>query len=185
VNAAASQFKSMPVVYRKPTNLPYGKPSQFSLVIASADLQAARARAAQGNPGGVEVAQSATLGQRVEADLQGDPNVVDIHLEGDAVRDVTNVANVTWTWTVQPKLPQPVTLTVALYNEVTVNGQDEKIDGPAYTDTFSVPMTLWQSIMYGAQQIGLFWGAVGGLVLAIGGAIAWWVRTRSAKSKAS
>src|SRR5208283_4785111 len=41
LDGAAKQFKSMPVVYRKPTSLPFGKPSPFSLVIASADLQAA------------------------------------------------------------------------------------------------------------------------------------------------
>jgi hypothetical protein len=181
LDGAAKQFKSMPVVYRKPTSLPFGKPSPFSLVIASADLQAARARAAQGNPG-VEVVQSATLSDRVEADLQGDPSVVDIHLDGDAIRDVSSAANVTWTWSVQPKLPQPITLTVSLYNHVTVDGQDHKIEGRAYTDTFTVPMTGWQTFMYGAQQFGRLWGWIGAAVVAVGGAIGWWLRRRSAKA---
>jgi hypothetical protein len=163
-NAPGEAFKEMPVVYKKPAALDYGKPNTFTLVIASSDLQSAQDRVAR--IGGELVVNQVRLGRMVRATLSGDPSEVTITLSGNAsaLRDVTSAANVTWTWTVTPKVLRPITLELAIYNEAKRGDSSTDIEGPAYRDSFEVNADASTRAFNWVADLDPLWKIVGGLL---------------------
>jgi hypothetical protein len=161
---AAAAFKQMPVVYKKPYALEYGKPNPFTLVIASSDLQGAQDRVARID--GALVVDQVRLGRTVRATLTGDPSEADIHLSGNGspLRDVTAGANVTWNWTVTPKVLRPIALELSIYNEAKRGDVSTDIEGPAYSDSFQVNADATTRAFNWVAELDPLWKIVGGLL---------------------
>jgi hypothetical protein len=180
VASATAAFQQITVVYNKPAVLTYQKPSLLVLSVASADLDAARARVRQG--AGDVAEGAAKLGDKVRAKLAGPPGAVDISTSDPDIKVVSPSANATWSWYVTPKTTDPITLTLDIYNETTVDGATVELDGPAYADSFTVNTSWLDRIVLWGQRIKPIWLGAVAVLTALGGALVW---LRNWRKKAS
>ena len=188
IKAATEQFKLTPFSYNRPRALNYGKANKLILSIGSANARMSRQRAATGS--GPVKSSEANLGGRVRASLDGPSQFVDIQLEnqsegGSAVKDLSPAANATWTWYVTPKTLDEVTLTLTIFNNVVIDGQEVELEGPAYVDTFTINASLWERWKDSLTSV---WGiilGIGGLAGLVTAAIEFlkWQRERIASRK--
>jgi hypothetical protein len=165
IKAATEQFKLTPFSYNRPRALNYGKANKLILSIGSANALMSQQRAASGS--GPVKSSEANLGGRVRASLDGPSQLVDIQLEnqsegGSAVKDLSSAANATYTWYVTPKTLDKVTLTLTIFNNVVIDGQEVELEGPAYVDTFTINASLWERWKDSLTSV---WG----IILGIGG----------------
>lgn len=174
-------MRDLPVVYRRPRTLRYKQPSPFAAVIASRDLQAAQERVARYE--GEEVIKQVPLADRVQMRLQGAPSEVDIVANGDPTRVVSDIANVTWTWTVTPKVPEDIELELVVYNVARVGKEDVLIDGPVYSDRFTVDTPPIDRLIHWITHTDPIWKWIGTIMGVIGGGglIGWWNMRRKPK----
>jgi hypothetical protein len=180
---AARKFRSLPVIYFHPNELPFGRSTEFALVIASSDLRAAEADIA--NYAGEKKKAQVKLSSQVRAELTGPPSDVDITPQGPSeIRDVSGVSNVKWRWAVTPKRPGDTALTLQLYNVVQLPDGAGTVEGPGYRDEIHVKMTAWQATKYAVTETESVRISVIATITALAGTLAWLWRRRVAPETA-
>jgi hypothetical protein len=170
---ASNAFRNLPIIYRKPARLDYGKASLFTLVVAAHDLEAARARVAY-DTAGTEVQAQVALSNKVRASLWSPNKDVEIVAKTDLTRDVSDVANTTWTWTVTPHTDEPVMIELDLYNLTSQGGKDLTLDSTAYHDQFVVQISWFDHAWRQIERIDPVWKWLTAFFSAIAAAILTW-----------
>jgi len=174
---AAAKLRTSDIVYNRPSDLPFGKPSRLVASVASNSIEQAQARAAVG--AGEQRVATAMLTPTVRAELQGPPDLVDIQALGPAEKGVSTVANSTWEWNVTPKTIEPVTLTLAFYNQMKIDGTATTVDGPTYTDTFVIKSSWLDWLLYMIKQINPLYAVIASCATVVGGVLLWWKKWKA------
>jgi hypothetical protein len=183
------QFRKTPVVVGWRDQLPWGKQTRITAVIASADRAAAEASIATAFPEGHFEQRTVAIGRKVRAELSG-PNVEIIKPE-QTVRDVTGLQNVTFEWLVKPTRPGKTTLTLRIFNELITPDGPVELERPALVHEMVVKIGLLDWLTWQMEQTkGLIW-VIGGVLTALGFAFAnrtklrrWWRRRQAADAAA-
>lgn len=180
------QVRKIPVVVGWRDQLPWGKQTRITAVIASADRAAAQASIAVAFPNGHVEQRTIAVGRKVRAELSG-PNV-EISKPEQTVRDVSALQNVTFEWLVKPTRPGKTVLTLRIFNEVVTPQGLIELERPALAHEMSVKIGLLDWLSWQMDQMkGLQW-VIGGLFAAAGFAFAnraklrRWLRRRQAAS---
>lgn len=183
---AGRQIRTMPVLVRWRDQLPWGKQTPITAVIASADRAAAETAldVAVAKSGTRVEEQTVAIGRRVRAELTG-PNV-EIDKPEQTVRDVTALQNVTFEWLVRPTRPGKTVLTLRIFNELITPDGPIELERPALVHEMSVKIGFLDWLTWQMEQMkGLQW-AVGGAIVVVGFAFAnraklrrWWRRRHS------
>jgi hypothetical protein len=180
------QFREIPVVVGWRDQLPWGKQTRITAVIASADRAAAQASIATAFPEGHFEQRTVTIGRRVRAELSG-PNV-EITKPEQTIRDVTGLQNVTFEWLVKPTRPGKTVLTLRIFNELITPGGPVELERPTLTHEMSVKIGFLDWLSWQMEQTkGLIW-VIGGVLSLLGVVFAnraklrrWWRRRQAAK----
>jgi hypothetical protein len=189
---AGRQIRTMPVLVRWRDQLPWGKQTPITAVIASADRAAAETAldVAVAKSGTHVEEQTVAIGRRVRAELTG-PNV-EIDKPEQTVRDVTALQNVTFQWLVKPTRPGRTTLTLRIFNELVTPEGPVELERPALVHAMSVKIGLLDWLSWQMDHLkGLQW-LIGGLLAFLGLAFTnraklrrWWRRRHAAKAGAA
>ncbi len=122
------------------------------------------------------------LGAIVTAQLRGDSDQVQITPLTSDTQAVTSLANTRWSWSVRAKRPGQTTLTLDVFDDVTVDGRDTLYQIQTYTTQFPVQISPLSALKWQFEQIDPIWQALGlGTPVAlIVGLIGWIRRPRKA-----
>lgn len=175
------QVRKIPVVVGWRDQLPWGKQTRITAVIASADRAAAQASLSVAFPGGHVEQRTVAIGRKVRAELSG-PNV-EITKPEQTVRDVSALQNVTFEWLVKPTRPGKTVLTLRIFNELVTPDGLVEVERPALVHEMSVKIGLLDWLTWQMEQTkGLQW-VVGGVLAVLGLGFAnraklrrWWRR---------
>ncbi len=179
---ARRQIRTLPVLVGWRDQLPWGRQTPITAVIASADREAAVAAldTATAKTGAHVEERPVAIGRRVRAELSGPEVEID---KPEQVRDVTALQNVTFVWLVKPTRPGRTTLTLRIYNELVTPEGPIELERPALVHEMSVRIGLLDWLNWQMEQMkGLQW-VLGGLLALLGTAFAnraklrrWWRR---------
>lgn len=153
------QFKRFKIYHNNPDTLPWGKPTKLVFSVGSHNPIAAR-DAADREYGALAVAD-VDLGMRVRAELSGSVHDVEIQMIGPGERTVSTASNTTWEWYVVPNKTEDFQMIFRLYNLQDVAGKQVETEGPAYTHTFKVKVTLVQRIKIWLENLSFLFGLLG------------------------
>lgn len=178
------QVRKIPVVVGWRDQLPWGKQTRITAVIASADRAAAQASLSVAFPGGHVEQQTVAIGRKVRAELSG-PNV-EITKPEQTVRDVSALQNVTFEWLVKPTRPGKTVLTLRIFNELVTPDGLVELERPALVHEMSVKIGLLDWLTWQMDRMkGLQW-VVGGVLAVLGLGFAnraklrrWWRRRQA------
>jgi len=183
---ARRQIRTLPVLVGWRDQLPWGRQTPITAVIASADRAAAVAAldTATAKSGGQVEEKPVAIGRRVRAELSGLEVEID---KPEQVRDVTALQNVTFVWLVKPTRPGRTTLTLRIFNELVTPEGPIELERPALVHEMSVKIGLLDWLSWQMDRMkGLQW-AIGGLLALLGTAFAnraklrrWWRRRHPA-----
>jgi hypothetical protein len=181
------QVRKIPVVVGWRDQLPWGKQTRITAVIASADRAAAQASLSVAFPGGHVEQRTVAIGRKVRAELSG-PNV-EITKPEQTVRDVSALQNVTFEWLVKPTRPGKTVLTLRIFNELVTPDGLVELERPALVHEMSVKIGLLDWLTWQMDQMkGLQW-VIGGLLAVLGFAFVnraklrrWWRRRHPSKT---
>ena len=160
-------FRPLDVLFNQPTLLPYNQQTLIRFVIASKDLEEAKAEFAD-TTGGVTTGQ-AKLGRQVRAQLSGPGDAVQIELVGADVRDISSAANTTFEWYVTPKTTDPFKLTLRLYNRVYDGTRWVELQQPPYVKEFQVSVSATQKLQLLLSEINGWLALLGSSIVALFG----------------
>lgn len=152
-------FRPFDVLFNQPAVLPYNQETLIRFVIASKDLEEAKAEFA--DTVGTVTTEKALLGRQVRAQLSGPQGDVDIQRVGTDERDVSSAANTSFEWYVTPKTTEPFKLTLRLYNRVYDGTRWVELQQPPYVKEFQVSVST-------AQQVKLLLSEVNGWLALLG-----------------
>ncbi|KQY95457.1 hypothetical protein ASD21_08950 [Caulobacter sp. Root1455] len=185
---ADQQIRTMPVLVKWRDQLPWGKQTPITVIIASADRAAAETAldAAAVKSGGQVEEKPVAIGRRVRAELTG--LNVEIDKPEQTVRDVTALQNVTFEWLVKPTRPGKTVLTLRIFNELITPDGPIELERPALVHEMSVKIGFLDWLTWQMERMtGLQW-AIGGVLTVLGLAFAnraklrrWWRRRQSPK----
>lgn len=131
-------------------DLRWGGETPVVLTIASANLEEAK-REAQAAGGQVE-AGAADLAMRVRAELVGAD--VTVRNPDKLEYDVTDFANVSWTWFVKPNKPGRTHITIRIYDQIKDGDAVVELRRPAYEHDVLVKMGWMQWASWWLEQTG-------------------------------
>ena len=160
-------FRPLDVLFNQPTLLPYNQQTLIRFVIASKDLEEAKAEFAD-TTGAVTTGQ-AKLGRQVRAQLSGPGDAVQIQLVGADVRDISSAANTTFEWYVTPKTTDPFKLTLRLYNRVFDGTRWVELQQPPYVKEFQVSVSATQKLQLLLSEINGWLALLGSSIVALFG----------------
>lgn len=179
---ARRQIRTLPVLVGWRDQLPWGRQTPITAVIASADRAAAVAAldSATAKSGAHVEEKPVAIGRRVRAELSGLEVEID---KPEQVRDVTALQNVTFVWLVKPTRPGRTTLTLRIFNELVTPDGPIELERPALVHEMSVKIGLLDWLSWQMDRMkGLQW-VIGGLLALLGTAFAnraklrrWWRR---------
>ncbi|MFO6447676.1 hypothetical protein ACLBKU_11075 [Erythrobacter sp. NE805] len=154
-------------MFNQPAVLPYNKQTLIRFVIASKDLEEAKAEFADTE--GTVVTGRAALGRQVRAQLSGPEGEVQIQLVGTDQRDVSSAANTTFEWYVTPKTTEPFKLTLRLYNRVYDGTRWVELQQPPYVREFVVRVSIAQRLKLLIAEINGWLALAGSSLVALVG----------------
>ena len=160
-------FRPFEVLFNQPTLLPYNQQTLIRFVIASKDLEEAKAEFAD-TIGAVTTGQ-AKLGRQVRAQLTGPGDDVQIQIVGTDVRDISAVANTTFDWYVTPKSTESFKLTLRLFNRVFDGTRWIEVQGPPYVKEFQVSVSNKQKFQLMLSEINGWLALLGSSIVALFG----------------
>ncbi|WP_309622169.1 hypothetical protein [Novosphingobium sp.] len=174
-------FRPFDVLFNQPTMLPYNQQTLIRFVIASKDIEEAKAEF--GDTSGSVTVDRATLGRQVRAQLTGPGDDVQIQIVGTDVRDISTVANTTFDWYVAPKTTGTFKLTLRLYNRVFDGTRWIEVQGPPYVKEFQVSVSATQKLQLLLSEINGWLALLGSSILALLGLFLTKLRTKFAAKK--
>jgi len=179
---AKQQIRTTPVLVGWRDQLPWGRQTPITAIIASAERAAASAALDTATAkAGVHVEERpVAIGRRVRAELSGLEVEID---KPEQVRDVTALQNVTFTWLVKPTRPGRTTLTLRIFNELVTPEGPIELEHPALVHEMAVKIGLLDWLNWQMERTkGLVW-VIGGLLTGLGVVFAnrarlrrWWRR---------
>lgn len=174
-------FRPFDVLFNQPTLLPYSQQTLIRFVIASKDIEEAKAEFADTT--GAVTADQAKLGRQVRAQLTGPGEDVQIQIVGTDVRDISAVANTTFDWYVTPRTTETFKLTLRLFNHVFDGTRWIEVQGPPYVKEFQVSVSNTQKIQLLLSEINGWLTLLGSSIVALFGLAFARLRTRFAVKK--
>jgi hypothetical protein len=174
------QIQAIQIEYNKPDAISFDTDTTIVLVAESHDTASGHALVA--GAGGEVMPVTAALSAIVTAQLLGDSDQVQITPLTTDTQAVSSLTNTQWSWNVRAKQPGTASLTLNVFDNVTVNGQSTYYRIKTYTNQFRVVISPLSSLRWQFEQIDPIWQALGlGTPVAlIGGLIAWLRRPRKA-----
>jgi hypothetical protein len=179
------QIQALQIEYNKPTAISFDSDTVIVLVAESHDTASGHAAVAAAP--GQAVQAKVGLSAIVTAQLEGDSDQVQITPLTSDTQAVTSLANTRWSWNVRAKQPGKATLTMNVFDDVTVGGQNTLYQIETYTDEFPVQIGWLSKLRWQFEQIDPIWQALGlGTPVAlIGGLVAWFRRPRKGAASPS
>jgi hypothetical protein len=180
-----SQLQRLRIEYNKPAAIAFDGDTTIVLVVESQDPAAGHAAVAAA--GGQNVQANVALSAIVTAQLKGDSDQVAITPLTSDTQAVTTLGNAQWTWTVRAKQPGRATLTLDVFDDVKVQGQDTLYPVRTYTNEFPVRIGGFSWVTWEIGQINPVWQflGLGTPVVIIGGTVAFLRRRRAAQGRST
>lgn len=169
------------MLFNQPALLPYNQQTLIRFVIASKDIEDAKAEFADTT--GTVTTDQAKLGRQVRAQLSGPGETVEIQMVGSDVRDISSVANTTFEWYVTPKTTDDFKLTLRLYNRVFDGARWVEVQQRPYVREFQVSVSTSQKLKLLMSEINGWLALLGSSIVALLGLFLAKLRARFASKK--
>lgn len=140
------------VVPDMPAVMPFGKATEVSVTLASEELS--QALIAMSESLGVPAPAKVPLTNLVAADLSGNPDFVEIIVEGERAKTVLPETDTVFRWRVRPLRIGQFDLVLRLTNMATIEGESHSVECPAYRYEVRVTATVLKRAKLWADGLG-------------------------------